>query len=69
MHAAVGVGESTRGRDAAGSSCDSGAVEHGRIIETDGARHAVAELGGVLDVVHAGDGVMTADRNEELLPG
>ena len=37
-------------------------VVHGRIIETDGAGHAVAELGRVLDVVHAGDGVVTAEQ-------
>ena len=37
-------------------------VVHGRIIETDGAGHAVAELGRVLDVVHASDGVVTAEQ-------
>src|SRR5258705_10027849 len=37
-------------------------VVHGRIIETDGAGHAVAKLRAVLDVVHAGDGVMTAEQ-------
>ena len=29
------------------------------------AGHAVAELGGVLDVVHAGDGVVTAEQVDE----
>src|SRR5258706_16323694 len=43
------------------------AVEDGRIIETDGAGHAVAELGGILDVVHAGDGVMTADQGRRVV--
>src|SRR6202008_3491124 len=44
-----------------------GAVEHGRIIETDGGRHAVAELSGVLDVVYAGDGVMTAEQERRVV--
>src|SRR6266487_4535206 len=39
-----------------------GAVEHGRIIETDRGRHAVAELRGVLDVVDAGHVVRTAHQ-------
>src|SRR4030088_2474025 len=39
-----------------------GAVEHGRIIEADRAGHSVAELRAVLDVVHAGNGVMTAEE-------
>ena len=46
---------------------DNGAVEHGRIIEADGAGHAVAELRGVLDVVHAGDGVMTAEQERGVV--
>ena len=41
---------------------DNGAVEDDRIIETDGGRHAIAELVGVLDVVHAGDVGMTAEQ-------
>src|ERR1700716_1716662 len=44
-----------------------GAVKHGRIIEADGARHALAELGAVLDVVHAGDGVMTAEEERGVV--
>src|SRR5262249_5247342 len=32
------------------------------VIDTDGARHAIAELHGVLDVVDAGDGVIAADQ-------
>src|SRR5439155_16763601 len=42
-------------------------VEHDRIIEADGARHAVAELGAVLDVVHAGDGVMAAEQERGVV--
>src|SRR3979411_749402 len=44
-----------------------GSVKHGRIIEADGAGHAVAELGAVLDVVHAGDGVMTAEQERGVV--
>src|SRR5207247_1192032 len=35
--------------------------------ETDGGRHAVAELGRVLDVVDAGDGVMTAEQERGVV--
>src|SRR5258706_11148875 len=42
-------------------------VEQGGIMEAVGADHAVAELGGVLDVVHAGDGVMTADQERAVV--
>src|SRR5512138_2626881 len=63
MRAAVSIGTSSRGLDrtcrkACGGGSDAevqhgGTVEHGRIIETDGGRHAIAELRGVLDVVDA----------------
>src|SRR4051794_18191659 len=67
MRSAVGVGTGTdRGRSKAEVQ-HSGAVEHGRIIETDGARHAVTELGGVLDVVDAGDGVMAAHQERVVV--
>src|SRR6185295_11759710 len=36
--------------------------EHARVIKADGARHAVAELRGVLDVVDAGDVVSAAHQ-------
>src|SRR6185312_15879661 len=76
MHAAVGV--STSGRRLDSTQCkpcgcrshaqvqQGGAVEHGRIIEADGARHAVAELRGVLDVVDAGD-VVSAAHQERVV--
>ena len=41
---------------------DGGAIPHGRVVETDRGRHAVAELGGVLDVVDAGVGVVAAEQ-------
>src|SRR3954465_14821866 len=67
MRSAVGVGTGTdRGRSKAEVQ-HSGAVEHDRIIETDGARHAVAELRGVLDVVDAGNGVMTAEQERRVV--
>src|SRR4051794_20917171 len=67
MSSAVGVRTGTdRGRSNAEVQ-HSGAVEHGRIIETDGARHAVTELRGVLDVVHAGHGVMTAHQERGVV--
>src|SRR6202048_556525 len=62
MHAGIGVATDADRIETGRQVVDRGAVEHGRIIETDGAGHAVAELGGVLDVVYAGDGVMTADQ-------
>jgi len=63
-NACVGV---TRGAIAGGAEIglkvvQRGTTVHGRVIETDSARHAVAELRGVLDVAHAGDGVMAADQ-------
>src|SRR5258708_11201132 len=37
-------------------------MDHGRIIEAEAARHAVAELPSVLDVVHTGNRVFAADQ-------
>jgi len=39
---------------------DGGAVRDGQVVKTDRGRHAVAKLGGVLDVVDAGVGVVAA---------
>ena len=44
-----------------------GAVNRSVSSRRDGGRHAVAELGGVLDVVHAGNGVMTADQERGVV--
>src|SRR5437763_1479558 len=66
MGAAVGVCTST---DRGASNAEvqhGGAVEHGRIIKTDSARHAVSELSGVLDVVDAGD-VVSAAHQERVV--
>jgi len=70
VHAAVSIGASARRRNSGGDGeiVDRSAVEHGRIIDL-WCRHPVAELRGVLDVVHAGNGVVTAIRYDELLPG
>ena len=61
-----GVGIRTR---SVGADCrwnaqiiDGGAVPHGRIVETDSAGHAVAELGSVLNVVDAGVGIIAAEQ-------
>src|ERR1700730_12182868 len=62
MHAGVSVARGAGRIEACRQVIYRGAVEHGRIIEADGAGHAVAELGGVLDVVYAGDGVMTTEQ-------
>src|SRR5262249_13467723 len=64
VHATIGVTHAADSVQAAsgGEVEDVGAVEHNRIIEADGAGHAVAELRGVLDVVHTGDGVVTAEQ-------
>src|SRR5262245_10121511 len=75
MRSAVSVCTCGRGRDVKRKTCGRGAyaqvehagtVEHGRIIETDGARHAVAELSSVLDVVDAGD-VVSAAHQERVV--
>src|ERR1700692_4239889 len=67
MHASISVAGSTRCGETGRQVVHRGTVEHDRIIETDGARHPVAELGGVLDVVHAGDGVMTAEQERRVV--
>src|SRR3977135_415669 len=69
MHATISIpGHPGTGRRKAGRQVeDLRAAEHGRIIETDGAGHAVAELRGVLDVVHAGDGGMTAEQERRVV--
>jgi hypothetical protein len=67
MNAGIGVGNGTGRAHAHGQVGDSGAVERDRIIETYGARYAVAELGGVLDVVHAGNSVMTAEQERGIV--
>src|SRR5207237_70149 len=67
MRSAVGVRTST---DRAGSNAEvqhGGTVKHGRIIEADSARHAVAELRGVLDVVNTGDVVGTAHQERVVV--
>src|SRR5258707_4927781 len=62
----VGVGAGEHARPVRGKAdrqvVNGSAVEDGRIIEPDGAGHAVAELSAVLDVVYAGDGVITAEQ-------
>src|SRR5829696_10305810 len=66
MHASVGVSTcADRGRSNAEVQ-HSGAVEHLRIVEADGGRHAVAELRSVLDVVDAGD-VVSAAHQERVV--
>src|SRR6202040_429757 len=69
MHATISIpGHTGTGRRKAGRQVeDRGAAEPRRVIETDGSRHAVAELGGILDVVHAGDGVMTAEQERRVV--
>src|SRR5439155_20277925 len=64
VDAAVGLRRHTASgsRETNRNVTDNGAVVHGRFIQTDGARHAVAELSGVLDVVDAGYVVRTADQ-------
>ena len=65
--AAVGVAGSAGEAEALRQVVHGGAVEDDRIIEADGAGHAVAEVRGVLDVVHAGDGVMTAEQERGVV--
>src|SRR6266404_5057578 len=62
MGAAVGIDASTSRADAVGDVPESRAVPHRRIVEADAGGHAVAELGGVLDVVYAGIGVVAAEQ-------
>src|SRR4051812_37611036 len=79
MDASVGVGTSTDRRrgpsegsawNSRDTSCEvqhRRAVEHLRIVEADSARHAVAELRGVLDVIDAGDVVGTAHQERVVV--
>src|SRR6478609_6490117 len=62
MRYAIGVRTSSGRARSNAEVQHGGTVEHGRIIETDGGRHAVAELRGVLDVVDAGDVVSAAHQ-------
>src|SRR6266478_708956 len=62
MHAAIGVAGGSGESEASRQIVDRSPVEHGRIIEAEGGRHAVAELPRALDVVHAGDGVMAGEQ-------
>ena len=64
MRAGIGVRSGAVGADRAGDAqiVDGGAIPHGRIVETDRGRYAVAELGGVLDVVDAGVGIVAAEQ-------
>ena len=64
MRAGIGVRSGAVGADRTGDAqiVDSGAIPDGRIVETDRGRYAVAELGGVLDVVDAGVGVVAAEQ-------
>ena len=61
-HATISVAGGADRIDGGRQVIQRGAVVHRRVVQADGAGHAVAELGGVLDVVHAGDGVMTAEQ-------
>src|SRR5262249_18524844 len=79
MRAAVSIrtGRSTTGgaresatwncRDASREVEQRSTVEHGRIIKADGGRHTVAELRGVLDVVHAGDVISAAEQERVVV--
>ena len=64
MRAGIGVRSGAVGADRAGDAqiVDGGAIPDGRVVETDRGRYAVAELGGVLDVVDAGVGVVAAEQ-------
>src|SRR6266404_7429470 len=67
LQATILGGSETVAANTRGQVIQRSAIEHGRIIEADGARHAVAELRGVLDVVDAGDGVMTAEQERSVV--
>ena len=56
-----GIGKS-EGSDTERKVVQRGAVEHGRIIEAEGAGYALGKLGGLLDVVDASDAVVAADQ-------
>src|ERR1700730_19436548 len=67
MNASVSIAGNANRIEADVQVVHRGAVIHGRIIQTDGAGHAVAELRGVLDVVHTRDGVVTAEQVRAVL--
>ena len=67
MNTSIRVAGDAGPREAGRQVVNRGAVEHGRIIEADAAGHAVAKLGGVLDVVHAGDGVFAAEQERAVV--
>src|SRR5206468_1123612 len=76
VHAGIGVRSGAIGADRAGDAeiVDGRAIPDGRVIETDRSRYAVAELEGVLDVVDAGVGILTAEQGRvdvarETVPG
>src|SRR5258705_4150436 len=46
---------------------DIGTLERDRVFQTNGARYAIAELGGVLDIVYAGDGGMAAEQERRVV--
>ena len=76
MGAGVGVRSGAVGADRRRNAqiVDGSAIPDGRIVQTDRGRHAVAELGGVLDVVEAGVGIVAAEQARvdvarETVPG
>lgn len=62
MGARIGVRSGAVGADRRGDAqiVDGGAVPDSRGVETDQGRYTVAKLGGLLDVVDAGVGVVAA---------
>ena len=62
MHASIGVGTQAGRTDTGREVVHRRAVINCRIVEADGAGHAVTELGSVLDVVSAGDGIVTTEQ-------
>ena len=61
------VGWINRGKRKHIQIAELGAVKHEAFIEPDRGRHAVAKLLGVLDVVHAGHVVGTADQERRIV--
>src|SRR3954453_22153535 len=45
------------------------ALPNGRVVQPDGRGYAVAELGGVLNVVDAGIGVLAPEQKRREIPG
>ena len=67
--AGVDVAPAQRGIERKRQIVDVGAVPDHGIVKTDGAGHAIAELRGVLNVVDAGIGVLTAEQKGREIPG